>query len=267
MAGRGFNPRPAGETDRCLQSHPFALPLLRKNQMIKSSFSFDASFVDRFKRDSVQRVERAMLVATDKASRNALKDIRSSGKLGRLSNAIGHFSDLKKGKVFRFGSSGFAASGGLNIKTRNERTVGAIISYTEGSDIVPRAGNRGGWLWFPTAELAIKRIGRKKITPALYNASPLVGRLGPLQQIPGRTASESLLIIKNVQVSMAGNRRPIKGAKSGVARAGRQQKEAIIAFIGIRQTSRTKRIDVPEIMRANAATVGRLFYEEMKRGA
>ena len=231
--------------------------------MIKASLQIAPGLVDRFKRDSIQRVERSMLVATDTASRNALRDIRTSNALGRLGNALGHFSDLKKGKGFRFGSSGFSASGGIAIKTKNERTVGAIISYTEGSEILP---TKGRWLWFPTPELAIKRIGRKKITPALYNASALPQRLGPLVFIPGRHAGEALLIIRNVQTALSGRRRPIKGSRSGVARAGRQQQEQIVAFVGIRRTARTQRIDVPAIMRANAARVGELFYNEMKKG-
>lgn len=232
--------------------------------MLKTSFSFDAGLVEGFKRDSIQRAERAMLIATDRVSRDALRDVRQNGAMKRLSNAIGHFSDLKKGSVFRFGNAGFSASGGLAIKTRNERTVGAIISFTEGADILPK--KRDGWLWIATPELAIKRVGRKKITPALYRSGGFEQRLGPLQRIPGRHAGEALLIIKNVQTSIAGNRRPIRGARSGVPRAGREQKEFIVAFIGIRQTSRTRQIDVNAIMRANADRVGELFYAEMRKG-
>jgi hypothetical protein len=66
---------------------------------------------------------------------------------------------------------------------------------------------------------------------------------------------------------MAGNRRPIKGSRSGFARAGRTQKEFIVAFVGIKRTSRTQQVDVNAIMRANAARVGQLFYEEMRKGA
>lgn len=232
--------------------------------MIKASFNFKGGFVDEYKRNSIQTIERAMLVATDTASRNALKEIRGSNTLGRLGNALGHFSDLKKGKGYRFGASGFSASGGIAIKTKNERTVGAIMSFTEDeTEILPV---RTPWLWIPTPQLGVKRIGKKKITPALYNASPLPQRLGPLQMIPGRHAGEALLIIRNVQTSLAGRRRPIKGSKTGVARAGRQQQEFIVAFIGIKRTARTKRIDVPAIMRANAARVGEFFYNEMKKG-
>jgi hypothetical protein len=230
--------------------------------MIKTSFSFDAGLVQGFKRDSIQRAERAMLIATDRASRDALGQIRQNGSLKRLSNAIGHFSDLKKGSVFRFGSEGFSASGGLAIKTRNERTVGAIISFTEGAEILPV---RGQWLWIATPELRIKRVGRKKITPALYRSGGFEQRLGPLVQIPGRHSGEALLIIKNVQTSIAGNRRPIRGARSGIARAGREQKQFIVAFVGIRRTSRTRQIDVDSIMRANADRVGDLFYAEMRK--
>jgi hypothetical protein len=226
--------------------------------------SFDAGLVETFKRGSIQRAERALMVATDRAAKDAQHDIRQNGAMGRLSNAIGHFSDLKKGKVFRFGAEGFSASGGLAIKTRNERTVGAIKSFTEGAEILPV---RSKWLWIATPELGIRRVNRRKITPALYRSGGFEQRLGPLIQIPGRHAGEALLVIRNVQVSMAGNRRPIKGSRSGFARAGRAQKEFIVAFVGIKRTSRTQQVDVNAIMRANAARVGQMFYEEMRKGA
>lgn len=231
--------------------------------MIKADVDFGRGFVERFKRESIQKAEKAALVATDRAASDALRQIRSSGRLGRLANAIGQFSDLKKGGVFRFGAEGFSASGGLAIKTRNERTVGAIESYTEGSAILPRRGN---WLWFPTPELGIKRIQRRKVTPALYNKSGMAARLGPLIQIPGRHAGEALLIVRNVQVKTAGSGRPLKGSRSGIPRAGRQQKEFIVAFVGIKRTQRVSRIDIPSIMRANAARVMDYFEQEMRKG-
>lgn len=232
--------------------------------MIKADLSFQQSFVEEFKRNSIQKIERAVLVATDRAAADALRDIRQTRALGRLANAIGKFSDLEKGSVFRTGTDAFSASGGLAIKTRNERTVGAIKSYTEGAEILPK---RGRFMWFPTPELQVKRVQRQKITPALYNKSDLPQRLGPLVQIPGRHSGEALLIIRNVQTKVSGRGRPIRGSRSGIPRAGREQKEFIVAFVGIKRTTRQSRIDIPAIMRANAARVMDYFNQEMRSGA
>lgn len=231
--------------------------------MLKFNGILDSGFVERYKRESIQNIERAALVATDKVTREALTEVRRSGKLGRLGNALGHFSDLKKGKVYRFGKEGFAASGGIAVKTRNERTHGALISMIEGADILPV---KGPWLWIATPELAIKRVNKKKITPALYRSGGFEQRLGPLVQIPGRHAGEALLIIKNVQTSISGNRRPIKGARSGIARAGREQKAFIVAFVGIRRTSRTSVINVKAIVRAASERISQYMSDEIRKG-
>jgi hypothetical protein len=230
--------------------------------------SFDAGLVETFKRGSIQRAERAMLVATDRAAKDAQRDIRQNGAMGRLSNAIGHFSDLKKGKVFRFGAEGFSASGGLAIKTRNERTVGAIKSFTEGAEILPV---RSKWLWIASPQLQ-KRVGIKgqkgtsRLTPALYNRT-LANRIGPLVKIPGLHAGESLLVVKDVTVRLADGRNPRRLPMRGGIRPGRYRVDQFVAFVGIKRTSRTQQVDVNAIMRANAARVGQLFYDEMRKGA
>lgn len=234
--------------------------------MISAKFSMPTAFVDDFKRHSIQRLEQAFLRATDRVSRETLSQVRgemSSAGLGRLGNALKHYSDLKKGKVFRRGGEAFSASGGVAIRTRNERTVGAIESYTEGAEIRPV---RGRYLWFATEELGIKRVGRKKITPALYMSSGLASKLGPLVYINGRQPGEKLAIIRNVSTPNVGKGRPRRLPRSGKASSGRTGKDFIIAFIGITRTTRTRRVDVEAIFRANAARVGEAIFTELRKG-
>lgn len=53
-----------------------------------------------FRRFNIQRIERAALIATDRATRQAHSQLRgdmASSGLGRLGNAIGSDSDLRRG--------------------------------------------------------------------------------------------------------------------------------------------------------------------------
>jgi hypothetical protein len=196
-----------------------------------------------FQQQSVSRIERAALVATDRAQRLAVSRIRGTmagASLGRLGNAIGGTSDLQQdGRVHRRGT-GFSASGVIYIRGRNERTVGAIISYTEGSTINP---TKGPWLWIASLDLQRKVAGNFRLTPARYRSSGLEQKIGPLISIPGRNAGERLLVVRDVTVRMAGKANPRRLPKNGRARAGRQQVEQFVAFVGIRRTSRQARVD------------------------
>jgi hypothetical protein len=196
-----------------------------------------------FQRGCIQRMENAALVATDRAARMALTTLRSqmSGAgLGRLGNAIGVTTDLKKnGRVHRRGASGFSASGIVHIRTPNERTVGAIISYTEGAEIAAK----GTWLWIASEDLQKRVKGNFRLTPARYRSSGLAQKIGPLIQIPGRNAGEALLIVKDVTTRIAGRANPRRLPRSGRARAGRVVQEQFVAFVGIRRTSRQARVN------------------------
>jgi hypothetical protein len=79
---------------------------------------------------------------------------------------------------------------------------GAIEAYTEGAEITPK---RSPWLWISTDEIP-RRAGRYRMTPALYRATGLESRIGPLVQIPGRHRGEALLIVRNVTVDRFGRR-------------------------------------------------------------
>ena len=209
------------------------------------------------------RMEQAMMAATDRASREALTDIR--GRLpGRIKNALGQFSDKKKGQVFRRGNLS-AASGGIAIRSKSERTVGAIISMTEGADIAPK---KSRWLWIATDQIqriAGKGKGRRRVTPAVYIAMGLDQKIGPLIPIrrPGRPP---ILVVQSVSVQENRPRSARSLLKSG--RPGRGRTEAsIIAFYAIPHTRRDQLADVPAIMRAHAARVNAYTADELRKGS
>lgn len=213
-----------------------------------------------FARLSIQRAERAALIATDRASAAAKSGIRqdmSGAKLGRLGLAIGSGSDLQKnGQVHRFGTSGFRASGWIFVRSRSERTLGTIQIYTEGGDILPTKG----WLWMPTDNVP-KRVGRYKMTPKRYMASPLATSIGPLVQIDGRHGGESLLVVRNVTTRISGRANPRRTPRSGRARAGRQVQDMIVMFVGIRRTSRNARVNPAARHREQQARLPGYWHE------
>ena len=183
------------------------------------------------------------MIATDRAARDALSTLRAQmagAGLGRLGNAITSTSDLRRsGRVHRRGAEGFSASAIIHLRTANERTVGTIISYTEGAEISPR----GPWLWIATPDLQKRVKGNYRMTPARYRAGGFEGRIGPLIQIPGRHPGEALLIVRDVTVRAAGRANPRRLPNSGRVRAGRVLQQQFVAFVGIRRTSRRARVN------------------------
>lgn len=215
-----------------------------------------------FARLSIQRAERAALAATDHASSQAKASLRenmAAAGLGRLGFALGSGSDQKKnGRVHRLGSSGFRASGWIFVRSRSERTQGTIQIYTEGGEILPTKG----WLWIPTDNVP-KRVGRYKITPARYMASSLATSIGPLIQIEGRHAGESLLIVRNVTTRLAGRANPRRLPRSGRARTGREAVEQLVMFVGIRRTSRNARANPTASLREQQRLLPSYWREEL----
>lgn len=209
---------------------------------IRPSLRQAGRFAD-FRRGAIQQMEKAALVATDRAARAAVSTLRAqmaSAGLGRLGNAVTSSSDLRSsGRVHRRGGEAFSASGIVHLRTANERTVGAIISYTEGAEITPR----GPWLWIASDDLQKRVKGNFRMTPAQYRAGGYERRLGPLVQIPGRNPGEALLIVRNITTRAAGRANPRRLPNSGRVRAGRVLQEQFVAFIGIRRTSRRARVN------------------------
>lgn len=212
-----------------------------------------------------RRLEYAALQATDQAARIAVSSIRSamtSAGLGRLGNGLGNASDLSSGRgIHRRGDGGWSASGIVFIRSRSERTRGAIESYTEGANIAPV---RGRWLWMATDQIP-QRAGRHRMTPALYNSSGLAQKIGPLTFVRSVNGFP-LLVVKDVGVSAAGKTRSAKSlTKRGLPRKAQIAKEFVVCFIGIPRTAQAARVDVPGILKSVQAQLPDLFARALER--
>ena len=220
--------------------------------------------IDMAQRSYAQRMEAAMLAGTDQVAESAMVGIRSAmrgARLGGLSNAIGAGSDKSKtGHVKRTGS-GFRAGGWVHIRTRSERTRGAIEAYASGADIRPK---RGRWLWIATSEIP-SRVGKKRMTPELYTSSGLAQKIGPL--VPIRSINgRPLLVVKDISVSAFGARGKAKSlTKTGKVKKGQRPKAMVVAFVGIPATSRSARFDPTSIANREFNRLGGLISEELVR--
>lgn len=222
---------------------------------------------DQFYRQASQRLERAALIAVDRASREALGQVRGSMQgagLGRLGQAIGQTSDLRDGNgIKRRGSRGFSASGVLFVRSRSPRTLGAIEAYTVGASIRPRAGR---WLWVATPDiqrLAGSGKARQRVTPGNWSRLGLDSRIGKLELVPS-VSGRPLLVVKGAGVSAAGKAGSARSLKrNGEARRGQVARQFLVAFVAIPATSRAARVDVAAIMRAAAAELPALFAQAM----
>lgn len=159
---------------------------------------FERPFAE-WNRQAEAKMRRAALIATDHAGKRLLGEIRTAmagAGLGRLGNALGSTSDLQRtGKVHETSRGGFSASGGVFIRSKSERTRGAIESYTMGATIRP---TRGRWLWVPTPD--VPRISmRYRTTPAAWKANGLDRRIGPLVLIKS-VNGRPLLVVQDVGV-------------------------------------------------------------------
>lgn len=220
---------------------------------------------DVFRLASQQKIEGAASRAVHREGRRAVSDIRAamqSSQLGRLGQAIGSTSDLDKGRIHRRGRSSFAVSSVVHLRTRSERTIGAIESYTAGAEITPR---RGRYLWFSTDEIP-RVTGKYRMTPELYRKNGFEAKIGPLVFVKSVNGSP-LLVVKTASVSEAGRPRSAKSlTKRGKLRKGQRAKEFIVAFVGIPRTSRAARINVRAIMEEAKQRLPESFNQEMRRG-
>lgn len=209
-----------------------------------------------------RRIEFAALQASDRASQIGKRSIRSamqSAGLGRLGNAIDANSDLSEGRGVHRTGNGFSASGVVFIRSRSERTRGAIESYTAGAEIRPV---RGRWLWIPTDQIP-RVTARRSMTPELWRQNGFDTKIGPLVFVRSVNGNP-LLVVKNASISAAGKTRSAKSlTKRGMPRKGQAAKEFIVAFIGIPRTARAARINVPVIMAQVQAQLPRLYAEAL----
>lgn len=216
-----------------------------------------------------RRMELAALEATDKAAKLAVRSIRQAMQgagLGRLGNGLGAASDLSSGRgIHRKEGGAWSASGVVFIRSRSERTRGAIESYTAGSEIRP---TRGRWLWIATPDiqrLAGGKGKRQRVTPGNWASLGLDQRIGPLVFLKSVNGNP-LLAVQGAGVALTGATGSARSLrKNGTARRGQLKRELLIAFIAIPRTSRAARVDVNSIIGAAQADLPRLFAEALAK--
>lgn len=208
----------------------------------------------RFAMSLGQKMERAALQYSDRAATETLREFRSKGQaagMGGLVMAVGAGSDLKKGNgVHRKAGGGFSASGWLFFRSGYKRSRGALEAYLSKGRTTITAKNRSGLLWFPTEAIQrLAKVGdhRKRLTVARWKAAGMDAKVGKLVRITAADGTP-LLIVENVGVRASGKARSLR--RNGLPRRGDTAQKYIIAFIGIRQTTRTQRVDLPDIARS-----------------
>lgn len=212
-------------------------------------------------------LEGALLRATQQGARrlkNSIRQAMAGAGLGRLGNAFGDTSDLARGGIQRrYPNGGFSASGTVYVRNKSERTMGAILSYTQGSEIRPV---RGRWLWYPSEDIlrvAGSRGSRQRVTPGNWSSLGLDSRIGPLTFVKSANG-RPLLIVRNVGVGAAGQARSARSlTKRGLPRKGQVQREFVVAFIGIPRTSRAARIDIQALLNQVAGELPALINSEI----
>lgn len=226
-----------------------------------------SGMVETYRRNAIQTFENAAMRTVRRVSTRGKGDIRAAMRnagLGRLGNAIDSSPD---NKVIRFGAEGFSTSARFFIRSRSERTLGAIKAYTEGADIAPV---RSRWLWIPTDEIqrlaGSNRQGQgQRLTPGLWRARGFDTKVGPLVRIKSINGYP-LLIVRNVGVSASGARRSARSlTKKGMARKGQVRRDMIVAFVGIPRTSRAARVNITQILNSVRAQMPDIFTEELAK--
>lgn len=204
----------------------------------------------RLDRDRYHKEIRAVAyTATDLAiTRGAARvkaRMRSVG-LGKLANAVGHTSAKKKGQTDRTPYGALYARGG-----DDSRAGGALDAYTQGANITPL----GRWLAIPTK--AVPRLvsaggRRQRLTPALWEKAGLNRKIGELRFVQV-SSSQALLLVNNVSLSPKNGQAKAMGPRGTRTRI--VPKRAVVAFILIRNTRRTKRFDQEAEVFVEAARV------------
>lgn len=216
-----------------------------------------------------RKIGRAMLrttrIGADRLQNRLREDIRSAG-LGNLGNALKASSDDQRGNGVHLLPNGFSASGIVVVRSRSDRTRGALAAYTAGADIRPR---KGPWLWYPSDDLQ-RFVGsgknRRRLTPGTWESSGMRAKLGPL--IPLRSVDgKPLLAVEMIGTSLAGARRSAKPlTKRGTARKGQRVRQILVVFIAIPWTSRRARVSPRAIHRSVMAELPAIYETELRKG-
>lgn len=218
-----------------------------------------------YRKDVAQALVNAAARATAKAALGARDDIRiamRAQRLGNLANAIGATSDLKKKRV-PSGENGFDVAGFVFARVKSERTLGALQSYVDNTttNIAPKGGK---WLAIATDQIP-KRVGRKRMTPELYRSGGFEERIGPLTFIKGKHPGVAYLVVKATTVIPGKVGKARRLPKRGRVGAGRVQ-AGILAFILIRATRRSRRVDPRAIALHWANQLPALIERELQPG-
>lgn len=236
--------------------------------MIRAGIAMPSrGMVDDYRRYAIQTYERAAVrtVATiARRGKSAIRQRMAGAGLGRLGNAIDAHGEAD---VKRYAGDRFSVSAQFFIRSRSERTLGAIKAYTEGASIAP---NRGRWLWIATDN--IQRIagsnrsgGGARMTPALWREKGYDRSIGPLFQLTSVNGLP-LLVLRGVGVDLSGRKRSAKSLKkNGQARKGQVEKELVVAFIGIPRTSRTARVNITDILETVRGELPAVFASELAK--
>lgn len=198
------------------------------------------------------QLKRAAVVANDRATTWAKEETRrqiAAAGLGRLGGAVGSMSTLRPGR----GKAGLrsrtgGAVGIIYARGKTEsRANQTLLAYSEGASIFPTSGKR--WLAYPTSAIPT-RVGRKKMTPALYRASGLTASIGKLRFVPDKNnPKQAYLVARKVTVSRRTGRAK---AYAGRTPRGSDREKSVIAFVLLKFTRRAQRINQQRIMmRAN----------------
>jgi hypothetical protein len=251
--------------------------------MSEAAFPSEAEIRRAIERGAQLQIIQAMRVGTDKAAKSAVRAIRqglSARRAGRLGNAISSNSDLNPGKRavragFHTRSDGsVSVSGRVFVRGGGARTKGAIASYVENDTTTISPRNASGLLWIPTDE--IQRLvgipknggGRKsrvRLEPRFWNQAGLDRKIGPLVRIRSVDGTP-LLVVLNASVAADGRPGRAKSLrKNGLPRKGQRAKAFIVAFIGIRQTTRTSKVDLTAIAEEAQRTAVRETEAELNR--
>lgn len=226
------------------------------------SVSFGTGYsLGQWRRNMLERLQKAALKASDRAAIGAQEDIRRamrSQRLGGLANAVKQTSDLKKGRIKALPGGGFSASGVVYAHVRSERTKGAFNAYIDGATILPK---RGRWLAIATNEIP-RLAGRYRMTPARYVEAGFDKRIGPLRFVQTKRPNVAYLIADNVTTNVLKTGSARRLPKSGRARAGRSH-VGIVAFVLIRQTKRTARFSPEKLARRWQQKIPSLLANEM----
>jgi hypothetical protein len=220
---------------------------------------FDSSAMTR---DLDRQLKRAALRASHKAALGARDEIRSSmrgARLGGLANAIRHTSDQRKGRLHTRTGGGFSASGTVYVAGKSERTLGAIEAYTEGAAITAK---RGRWLAFVASDQIPRRVGRRRMTPELYRSGGLEQRIGPLQFVRSSRPSVAYLVAEDVSIRPDKRGSARRLPKNGKVRGNRVQ-VGIVAFVLIKATRRSKRLDPLRIAARHQALMPQYLEEAL----